>query len=102
MDTTLKEEEVRRVAPLFDGGRLLSTPAAVGAFSPQQMAAALSRHFSGDWSDCDPYDAQANRDALTSGGRLFGVYRVEGAASPMWIITEADRSVTTILLPEDY
>lgn len=79
----------------------------------------IARHVAGDWGDCHPEDAQVNNDALRDGFRVMSVYRLplmdkekpEGGASPpvadteddrVWVITEADRSVTTILLPEEY
>jgi hypothetical protein len=60
----------------------------------------LARHVRGDWGDLCPEDIQANETALLEGGRRFSAYG-EGA-SRFLIITECDRSVTTVLLPEDY
>jgi len=62
---------------------------------------ALKRHHLGDWGDLDEDDKRCNEAALVEGGRLFSVYYT-GDGVKFWIITEADRSVTTILLPEDY
>ncbi|WP_285374215.1 hypothetical protein [Pseudomonas sp. lyk4-TYG-107] len=59
------------------------------------------RHLQGDWGDICDEDRQTNEDALISGNRLMSVYNVI-AEERIWIITEADRSVTTILLPEEY
>jgi hypothetical protein len=61
----------------------------------------LQRHQAGDWGDMDEDDRQANNCALTDGSRLFSVYHSANGVK-FWIITEADRSVTTVLLPEDY
>jgi hypothetical protein len=61
----------------------------------------VARHVRGDWGDCDDHDRQANEDALRNGERLFSVYRtVKG--EKLWVITEADRSSTCVLLPEEY
>ncbi len=61
----------------------------------------LNRHALGDWGDLDAEDIQANYEALTDGDRLLSLYQFEDGFK-VWIITEADRSATTILLPEDY
>ena len=60
----------------------------------------LVRHAQGDWGDVCPEDAQTNEDALTYGNRVMSVYTVDGQT--IWILTEHDRSVTTILLPSEY
>jgi len=61
----------------------------------------LSVHQAGDWGDVCDDDRQANNRALTEGTRLLSVYH-SATGVKFWIITEADRSVTTLLLPEDY
>jgi hypothetical protein len=65
------------------------------------VLAALGRHVRGDWGDVDDEDWQANERALTEGTRLLSVYR-SGGGVKFWVITEWDRSVTTVLLPSDY
>lgn len=60
----------------------------------------LARHQCGDWGHVPPDDAKANEDALLSGARILSAFTVEGYR--LWIITEADRSATTLLLPEEY
>ena len=82
-------------------GRTVATPAALAAVSPLDIAAALRRHSSGDWGDVDPDDRAANDAALKSGERLLSVYR-SATGTTFWVITEADRSATTVLLPDDY
>ena len=61
----------------------------------------LGRHRQGDWGDTCPHDVKVNEDALKHGDRLMSVYKLPDDTT-IWIITEADRSVTTLLLPEEY
>ena len=67
----------------------------------QEILDAFWRHESGDWGDVCAEDKEANETALQFGGRLFSVYH-NSKGVKFWIITEADRSVTTILLPSEY
>jgi hypothetical protein len=87
----------------FPLGRVLATPGALAAFDEAHESpfAYLSRHFRGEWGDLSPEDWAANDRALTTGSRLLSAY-VLGSGEPIWIITEADRSTTTILLPDEY
>ncbi|KVT85695.1 hypothetical protein WK59_12040 [Burkholderia ubonensis] len=62
----------------------------------------LARHIHGDWGDLSAEDLASNELALLTGKRLLSSYNLPGGRSKVWIITEADRSVTTILLPEEY
>jgi hypothetical protein len=87
--------------PKFEIGRLVATPNALGVLTFDDIVACLSRHVVGDWGTMDPHDLHANNQALALGGRLFSAYDSAGGER-FWIITEADRSATTILLPEDY
>ena len=61
----------------------------------------LSKHVQGDWGMMDPDDKQLNEEALSDGGRIHSAYKTLKGES-IWIITEADRSTTTLLLPDDY
>lgn len=61
----------------------------------------LNRHLAGDWGELCDEDRVANESALLDGERLFSAYTKEGVP-PIWIITERDRSVTTILFPDEY
>jgi len=67
----------------------------------QEILVALQRHASGDWGEMNEFDWSENDLSLKEGFRLFSVYRSERGIK-FWIITEADRRMTTVLLPEDY
>ena len=84
----------------FPLGRLVMTTNAARILTPRQMYEALRRHAGGDWGDLCPEDAAQNEYALRHGGRLFSAYGK--GEREFWIITECDRSATTILMPEDY
>lgn len=85
----------------FSLGQLVATPGALGVLTHDDILAALSRHVRGDWGDCCPADAAENDFALGKYLRIFSVYHSAGGTK-FWVITEADRSVTTVLLPEEY
>ena len=79
-----------------------TTPAALDALHAGDVIAALGRHFAGDWGELCPDDRAENERAIRDGGlRLFSVYR-DRRGTRFYVITEADRSATTVLLPEDY
>jgi hypothetical protein len=87
----------------FNPGRVLATPGALAALQEQGRAphALLLRHLRGDWGDVSPGDARLNDQALIHGDRLLSSYGI-GGDERIWIITEADRSATTVLLPSEY
>jgi hypothetical protein len=87
---------------LFPVGQVVATPGAVEAMERLCVspAALLRRHMAGDWGDIDPDDRGLNEAAVADGTRILSVYGT--ADDPLWVITEAGRSVTTILCPEDY
>lgn len=89
--------------PLFALGQVLATPGALALLKTHQLTALpfVLRHVSGDWGDICAEDRQSNADALQYGYRLMSVYELS-KAERLWIITEADRSSTTLLLPEEY
>jgi hypothetical protein len=93
------------VTPLrFNPGQLLITPGAARAIevsSGDSILQLLSRHLSGDWGDLSPEDRQENEFSLEHGFRLLSAYKLT-SGERVWIITEADRSSTTVLLPEEY
>ena len=83
-------------------GRVLATPGALKLLgeSGGHPFDYLARHATGDWGDLCAFDRRQNEIALRDGYRVFSSYDVP--AGRVWVITEADRSVTTILLPEEY
>lgn len=87
----------------FSPGQIVSTPAALAAMEgagclPIRL---LSRHLPGDWGSVCSEDAELNDAALQAGDRLLSIYEIAPEVS-IWVITEADRSATTLLLPEEY
>lgn len=90
---------VRSIA--FPLGQLLMTPGVQASVPPSELAQALRRHARGDWGELDDEDRAANDRALKEGTRLLSAYRTK-AGEKFWIITEADRSSTTALLPSEY
>jgi len=86
---------------IFRLGKIVATPNALSKLSQDDVLRGIQRHQSGDWGDVDAHDREANDRALTESTRLFSVYH-SAAGLKFWIITEADRSVTTVLMPEDY
>jgi hypothetical protein len=73
----------------------------VSAFETDSPSTYLARHASGDWGDLDEHDRKANEYALEHGLRVLSAYTLS-SGERIWVITEADRSMTTILLPEEY
>jgi hypothetical protein len=83
-------------------GRVVATPGALKLLSEagENPFCYLTRQASGDWGDLDEYDRRENERSLKHGWRIVSSYPV--GDKTLWIITEADRSITTILLPEEY
>lgn len=86
--------------PLFSLGNLHATPAVLMALSEGSVYKALARHLKGDWGTLSEEDKRANNLALGHGERLLSAYQYDNTR--FWIITEADRSSTIMLLPEEY
>ncbi|RQT30502.1 hypothetical protein [Burkholderia contaminans] len=92
----------QRAGPRFKLGRIFATPAAVAALdrTGTSIVDLLVRHMGGDWGDLSEPDRQQNELALMGGARLLSSYTVGTAR--IWIVTEADRSSTTLLLSNEY
>jgi len=88
-------------APLFPLGRTVITANAQQTLHADDVPIALHRHASGDWGELCTSDWKENEVALSEGHRLLSVYRDRNERK-FYVITEHDRSVTTVLLPEDY
>ena len=91
-------------APLFDLGRVVATPGALELLKTTETPSAelLERHVSGDWGEVPSEDARENARSLKYGWRVLSSYPIGENGGKVWIITEADRSSTYVLLPEDY
>lgn len=87
-------------AAKFPLGQIVITANANDQLDPTEVSEGLCRHAAGDWGNVCGDDADLNEQALKDGDRLMSVYGPKDRQ--FWIITESDRSVTTILLPEDY
>ena len=87
-------------AATFPLGQVVMTANAAAQLAAEDIEKALTRHASGDWGEVCEEDRKENELSLKEGFRLLSVYR--SGETKFWIITEADRSVTTVLLPEDY
>ena len=93
-----KQDSAMRALSL---GQIVATANAISELPNAEMLQALARHCAGDWGDVCEDDRQANEYALANGERILSVYYTETGIK-FWIITEWDRSITTILLPDDY
>lgn len=85
----------------FELGKTVATPNVLETVPREEILAALQRHRNCDWGDVSPQGKWANDRAVKGGERLFSVYHSKDGVK-FWIITEWDRSATTVLLPEDY
>lgn len=89
--------------PRFQLGKVVATPGAIEALAEAQTSAwtLLSRHVSADFGEVDAEDWQANLDAINSGERILSVYTLS-TGERLWVITEADRSSSAIIRPDEY
>ncbi len=87
----------------FPLGKVVATPGALLTLFQVNMHPGdlIRRHVRGDWGEMAQEDLEANSQALQDGSRIFSAYQVREDLR-IWVITEADRSITTILLPEEY
>ena len=109
MSTPTDKPPFRVPAKLFDLGQIVSTPGALEACSREYLSECLTRHVRGDWGVVAEEDRKANFQALFSGARILSAYPINSSKpckgfgeNTLWIITEADRSATTFLLPDEY
>ena len=91
------------MAKQLEPGQIVATPGALAAFeeSGEQPSKFLRRHACGDWGDLSEEDRKENEFSLVNGFRLLSSYTLS-SGTRIWVITEADRSSTTLLLPEEY
>lgn len=85
----------------FPLGRIVATSNALAQIPQDDILRGLQRHQNQDWGNLDQSDRAANDQALQEGARILSAYRATNEVV-FWIITEADRAATTVLLPEDY
>ena len=102
----LDESEAMSMAKLpfqgkFEMGDVYMTPGVQEAIEPGFLLKAFQRHVSGDWGDVCEADRKENELSLEKGFRLFSVYH-DSKGTKFWLITEADRSSTMALLPNEY
>ena len=90
-------------SPLFELGAVTATPAGLAAVrrSGQSYWSFIARHLAGDWGNVDADDRAANNRAVEAGERLLSSYTTT-LGEELWVLSEADRSATTLLLPSDY
>ena len=93
----------------FPMGRIVATSGALAACNPYHLNTCLFRHARGDWGNVCAEDKKQNDQALIDGERLLSAYPIDSSKPSkgygencLWIITEADRSITTFLLPDEY
>ena len=89
--------------PLFPLGQVVATPGAIEVMKEagQSSAELLQRHVTGDWGNVPPEDASENDLSVREGFRILSSYKLKTGVK-IWVITEADRSATTFLLPSEY
>ena len=92
------------VFPLFLPGQIVATRGALELLERHRECPEtfLRRHLEGDWGDLCPEDVEGNTEALKYGFRVMSSYPLGPRREKLWVITESDRSVTTLLLPDDY
>ncbi|MBI4310081.1 MAG: hypothetical protein HY591_07110 [Candidatus Omnitrophica bacterium] len=85
----------------FSLGQTIATPNALSKLTSEDILKALDRHVAGDWGETSKEEQNENEHSLKKEFRLLSIYRGDNGTK-FWILTEADRSLTTVLLPEDY
>jgi len=90
---------------LFELGQVVGTPEALQALAPERVLEILARHLSGDWGELSEVDKKENDLSVREGFRILSAYWIDEAdqsKGKVWVITEADRSSTCILEPDQY
>ena len=90
--------------PKFELGQVVATPGALFALETAQVGGSeyLNRHMCGDWGEVDEHERAENELSVEKGFRILSAYTLPRTGVKVWVITEANRSATTILLPEEY
>ena len=103
METKTGESRGSSGLRLFSLGQIVATPGALSALEEAGNSASefLSKHARGEWGDLCLEDKQANTEAVADDLRILSAYRLSDGTR-IWVITECDRSVTTVLLPSEY
>ena len=104
MQTKLEVVVFVEAEPLFELGSIVTTTGAMRVLQDLDVSliALVTRHISGDWSEMCEEDQETNKEAVKYGDRILSAYTLPDEQTKIWVITEWDRSVTTILLPEEY
>ena len=98
-DSNKRNPFARKLA--FPLGAVRVTDGVEHALDPSDVVMGITRHARGDWGELDDLDREQNERAYEQGGRLFSQYTAK-SGKRFWVITECDRSATTVLLPEEY
>jgi hypothetical protein len=93
----IEEKPVEKFSP----GRMVNVGNALLNLDDLDVYNAVTRHLSGDWGECGPSDWKQNNFSLENGGEIISVYRTRRRGKLFWVMTNAERSETKILLPED-
>ena len=106
LDSASPPFSVRHKLPMFSVGNVVATPGALDLLDRHALNAAtiLRRHMWGDFGTVCAEDRAANLAAIGNGARILSAYKVgpAGKTERLWVLTDADRSVTTLLLPSEY
>lgn len=99
----LRRSLILQKRSMFDLGMVVATPGAIACLEQHGVSAValLMRHQSGDWREIPDDDRKENEKSVVAGLRILSSYPI-GNGERIWVITEADRSVTTLLLPQEY
>jgi hypothetical protein len=103
VESVTSAEPSAAIVPKFPLGQVVATTGALAALlaADQTPGEFLNRHIGGDWGELDKEDIEENEFSLKNGNRLLSAYRTT-KGEKLWVITEHDRSATTILLPSEY